>query len=250
MGKSTDIAWADATWNPWIGCKKVSEGCKYCYMFREMKMYGKNPDIISRTSVNNWNQPKHWEPKRIFTCSWSDFFISDADEYRPDAWKVIESTPWHEWCILTKRIKASWSRLPDGFTKHFNNVRLGISVENQGHVDRIEDLFYIPGIHNFVSVEPLIGEVDLTKYLDRLEWVIVGGETDNLGYARPINPEWIEKIVRDCKQSNVPVFVKQLGSHWKANSGAIEDDPAFWNESLRVREFPDFLGDRNEYKKK
>lgn len=79
MGKTTGISWTDATWDPWMGCHKVSEGCRNCYMFREQEHYGNDPNIVRR-SKSTFNDPPKWkEPKNIFTCSWSDFFIQEAE---------------------------------------------------------------------------------------------------------------------------------------------------------------------------
>jgi protein gp37 len=246
MGEHTAIAWTDHTWNPWIGCKKVSAGCKYCYMFREMKRYGKNPNIVARTSPSTWKGPLRWEPGRVFTCSWSDFFISDADPWRAEAWEVIKTANWHEWIILTKRPKAAWNRFPPRFPKEFPQVRLSVTVEAQENIDRIDDLLYVPGVQNMISVEPILSEVDLTPFLSKnvLDWIVVGGETDDFGNARKLDVQWIYKIIADCKQFNVPVFVKQMGTQW-ATEHEGRDDPSVWPEGLRIQQFPKFIGVEN-----
>src|SRR5215471_14511862 len=98
--KTTGISWTDATWNPWVGCEHVSPGCDNCYMFTDMRRYGSNPEAIRR-SKTKFKDPLKWAQNRqryghinkIFTCSWSDFFIGDADEWRDDAWNIIRRTP-------------------------------------------------------------------------------------------------------------------------------------------------------------
>ena len=91
--ENTKIQWTDATVNFWTECKKVSDGCKYCYMYRDKERYGQEPTSILRTSDNTFDKALKWkEPKLIFTCSWSDFFIDEADQWRDDAWEVIRKT--------------------------------------------------------------------------------------------------------------------------------------------------------------
>src|SRR5688572_27904734 len=81
MGDRTDIAWTQKTWNPWHGCHKVSPGCKFCYMFREKRQYGQDPDVVVK-SKTKFNEPLKWkEPSLVFTCSWSDWFIEEADPW-------------------------------------------------------------------------------------------------------------------------------------------------------------------------
>jgi len=93
----TNIAWTNKTWNPWIGCEHVSPGCDNCYMFSDMRRYGRDPEVVTRTSVATFNRPLKWsrEPavRYIFTRSWSDFFISTADDWRGDAWDIIRRNP-------------------------------------------------------------------------------------------------------------------------------------------------------------
>lgn len=89
MAKETGISWTDSTVNFWHGCVKVSEGCKYCYMFRDKERYRQEPTTVIRSKESTFNKPLHWkEPRLIFVCSWSDFFIEQADEWRDDAWKL------------------------------------------------------------------------------------------------------------------------------------------------------------------
>ncbi len=103
MGKESQIEWTEATWNPWHGCKKISPGCKNCYMYREKKRYGQDPHNVTK-SKTTFKAPLGWKSsKTIFTCSWSDFFIQEADDWRDDAWDVIRKTPEHTYQILTKR---------------------------------------------------------------------------------------------------------------------------------------------------
>ena len=138
MAEKTWIEWADATWNPWWGCHKVSTGCKNCYMFRDMKRYGRDANIVKRTSPSTFNSPLKWANNyvlraraRIFTCSYSDWFIEEADEWRNEAWDIIRDTPQFDYLILTKRPENIKDRLPKDWENGYPNVWLGISAENQ-----------------------------------------------------------------------------------------------------------------------
>lgn len=102
MAQESKIQWTDGTWNPWHGCIKVSEGCKFCYMYRDKDRYGLDPTDVQR-SKSNFRDPLKWkEPKKVFTCSWSDFFIEQADEWRAEAWEIIKNTPHLTYQILSQ----------------------------------------------------------------------------------------------------------------------------------------------------
>lgn len=119
MGERSAIEWTDATWNPWIGCDKVSPGCAHCYMFAQQRQYGRDPSVVVRTSPATFLAPvrkRKWldlaPGSMVFTCSWGDFFHPDADPWRDDAWAVIEQRPDLIWQILTKRPERIPGRLP------------------------------------------------------------------------------------------------------------------------------------------
>lgn len=227
MGKTTGISWCDATVNFWHGCKKVSAGCKYCYMYRDKQRYGHDGSVVIRAGKDKWREAYNYtEPKKIFTCSWSDFFIKEADTWRPEAWKVIKETPQHTWIILTKRPERILQHLPPDWGKGYDNVWLGVSAENQKTLHtRVMELFKVPCKVRLLSLEPLLQRVDVTPYLHvqlgdtewvyPIHWVIVGGESgnDTGDYLyRPCRTEWLHDIVKACKEKDVPVFVKQLGT--------------------------------------
>lgn len=165
MGANSRIEWTDHTWNPWYGCQKVSQGCKNCYMYREMKQYGKDPATVQR-SKTMFQRPLAWAKKypgsRIFTCSWSDFFIRQADEWREEAWEVIRRTPELHYLILTKRPELAIERLPADWGLGWKHVWIGTSIEDQAAARlRLKQLLAIPAAHRFLSLEPLLGPVDL-----------------------------------------------------------------------------------------
>lgn len=238
MAQTSGIEWTDATYNPWVGCHKVSPACAHCYAEREMTRYGQDFNTVRRTKDATFYAPLRWkEPRKIFTCSWSDFFIEEADDWRPDAWSVIMNTPQHTYQILTKRIarvaeemgvlwgtpKLSDSVLP-------KNVWLGASVETTRQYHRIDHLRQVPARIRFLSMEPLLAETRNTN-LEGIHWVIVG--TESGPQARFTDLNWIRRIRDKCKAEGVAFFVKQL------TQKGIKIPFENWPEDLRIREFPE-----------
>lgn len=249
MADNSKIQWTDATWNPWHGCKKVSPGCKYCYMYRDKEMHKQDPTVVVRGKTT-FNAPLKWkDPRIIFTCSWSDWFIDEADLWRPEAWRIIKATPWHTYQILTKRALTSQyikDRLPDDWGEGYPNVWLGVSVESQEEVDRISVLEEIPAKVKFISFEPLIGPIT-KNFVGEVDWIIIGGESGNETGKyryRPCELKWIEAIIdhyRDPELGGAAIFVKQLGTYL-AKIHEFDDrhggDMEEWPEHIRIREFP------------
>ncbi len=242
MGDKTGIEWTDHTWNPWRGCRHVSPGCDQCYMFRDQRKYGRDPEVIVR-SKTTFDDPLKWDvPAKVFTCSWSDWFIQDADPWREYAWAIIRATPHLTYQILTKRPKLIADRLPADWGDGYPNVWLGVSVESQEFAQRVDAIAKIPAAVRFVSCEPLLGPLNLrpclplpgprcgcreagcphqpidTRYLKdwaALDWVIAGGESGP--GARPVHPDWVRSIRDQCAEAGVPFFFKQWGE-WAARS--------------------------------
>jgi len=167
MGKHTNISWTTSTWNPWQGCKKVSAGCQNCYMYRDKKRYGQDPSVVVRSKPPTFNKPLHWkEPAKVFVCSWSDFFIEEADEWRGEAWEIIKKCPHLIFQILTKRPERIKQCLPEDWGEEYSNVWLGVTAENQEMADlRIPLLLEIPATIYFASCEPLLERIDIRQYL-------------------------------------------------------------------------------------
>jgi protein gp37 len=241
MSQNSNIEWTEATWNPWHGCHKVSPGCKHCYMFRDKARYGQDPNVVVRSKTTFFAPEKWKDPKLIFTCSWSDWLIEEADPWRDEAYEVIRATPRHTYQILTKRPERFPGRVPD---PPLPNVWLGVSVESRDYLHRIDYLRRTPAAVRFLSLEPLLEDLgDISRYLkpevvnqrkecgyycdpdefggghhdhggeqlSGIDWVIVGGESGK--GARPCDIRWIASIVDQCRVAQVPVFVKQLGSN-------------------------------------
>ena len=201
---------------PWHGCRKVSPGCAHCYMYREKKQYGQDPLKVVRRKTT-FSSPRSWaEPKLVFTCSWSDFFLEEADAWRQEAWEIIASTPHHTYQILTKRPERIEANLPNRWP--LPNVWLGVSVETPGFYWRIKALEKETASLRFLSLEPLLAPMpDLP--LNNISWVIVGGESGPR--CRPMQPEWVQEILDQCQAASVPFFFKQWGGARKSSNGRI-----------------------------
>lgn len=228
MAKQTKIEWATATWNPWIGCTKVSPACDNCYAERWAKRCGRNFNKVTRAADATFYAPLKWkEPQRIFVCSLSDFFHDDIIGAGPqcEAWKIMHDCPEHIFILLTKRPENIKKSLPElGWP--MKNVWLGCTVENQAQADkRIPLLWQSLAAVRFISVEPMLGPVNLDKHLPHpipcdssghlylqsagIDWVICGGESG--GQARPMHPDWARSLRDQCKVAGVPFMFKQWG---------------------------------------
>lgn len=245
----TKIQWTDATVNFWIGCRKVSDGCKNCYLFRMLLRFGKDPKLIWRTSDATFKAALKWKQgKKIFTNSWSDFFIEDADQWRDEAWEIIKATKQHTWQILTKRPERILEHLPADWGNGYENVWLGVSIENEKNMDRLKLLSEVPAKVKFLSVEPLLEEIDFMKekeLMKNIDWVIVGGESGNKTGKykfRECKVGWIKRIIDDMKNLDIPVFVKQVGTYlateMNLNDKKFGGDMKEWPKQIRLRKFP------------
>ncbi len=255
MGVSSKIQWTDVTWNVAVGCTKVDEDCKFCYMYRDSfdgTRY--DPKQIRRTKTVFDLPLKLKEPSRIFTSSLTDFFHEAIDGYRAEAWDIIRRCPQHTFQILTKRPERIIEHLPEYWDEIRSHVWLGTSIGSQAGIGRLLDLVapIQPGI-KFLSLEPLHGPISLNleqfvdfghKVGDLVDWVIIGGESGNENGKyryRPCELGWIEDIMEQCHAFHIPVFVKQLGTHLAKRlgmsdryGGNIDEFPMH----LQVREFP------------
>ena len=210
-------------------------------MYRERKQYGQDPRQITRTKPNTFGKPITWaekDPGLVFTSSWTDFFLEEVPYWwRHEAWKIIRSTPKNTYQILTKRIEQVPYMLPKDWGDGWPNVWLGVSVENQEMANkRIPQLLDIPAAVHFLSVEPLLGPIDLTAagavedsvdilvghekhYGDTeepakrglVDWVIAGGESGYSNVARPMHPYWPTRLKNQCVEAGIPFFFKQWG---------------------------------------
>lgn len=235
----TGIEWTDRTWNPTTGCTKVSPGCTHCYAEALTKRFHTNFPTGFELTLHSerLNYPKSWrKPSRIFVNSMSDLFHEKVPlEFLQQVFNVIGETPWHIYQILTKRHERLLELAPQ--LDWHENIWMGVSVENQNYVHRIDYLRQVPATVRFLSCEPLLGalEMDLTG----VHWVIVGGES-GLKH-RSIQLEWVKKIQEQCQDAGVAFFFKQWGGRTPKAGGRLLDGqiwdemPAAWDQYLQQR---------------
>ena len=270
MAETTGISWTDHTWNPWRGCVKISPGCDNCYAehgsHRNPKVlgeWGKN----SRRAIgvpNYWKDPYRWNKKadddrvrrRVFTLSLGDFWERRPDliEPRARALEIINDCQHLDWLILSKRPEHILDCLkeighqPNLFeTFPFRHVLLGVTVERMDYLWRADVLHSIPCHRRFLSVEPMLGPIELGTV--RPNWVIVGGESDQEfpERTRIFRLEWARLLLDECRRADIPYFFKQTGdlvgsSHpddtpYLLNITMAGKDPEKWPPDLCVQEF-------------
>lgn len=237
MAQNSKIEWTDHTFNPWWGCTKVSDGCKFCYAEAIANRYGHSvwgPTAQRRTfGENHWKNPLKWNEEaakvgkrfRVFCASMADVFDERApSEEREKLWQLIKNTPLLDWQILTKRPALIVDYLPQDWGEGYKNVWLGTSVEDLRVVNRIEQLKEVPAIVHFLSLEPLIGPLQNLP-LTGIEWVIVGGESGP--GSRPMLSDWVEDIRIQCQENAVPFFFKQWGGTRKNQTGRQLNDRTY-----------------------
>ena len=164
MGKTKSEVY-DYTQNFWVGCDSVSQGCVHCYARAAVQGNGRDFDKVVRTKT--WNDPIKWqrdaaaarEVRKVFTCSWSDFFHPGADQWRDEAWSVIKKTPNLLWHVLTKRAELIADRLPEDWGEGYPNVCLGVTVEMKRYLWRMDTLRNIPAKARYVIAEPLLEDL-------------------------------------------------------------------------------------------
>jgi protein gp37 len=262
---TTNISWTDETWNPIVGCSRISEGCKNCYAaivaasprLQQFEQYQnvKNWDGSIRFVYNQLEKPLKWrKPKKIFTCSMSDLFHKNVENiYRDRVFEVIEKCPQHTFQILTKR--------PENAVDYFgyrygdksipDNIWFGVTAETEAMANaRIDVLVIVKAKVRWVSFEPLLEDIDLTEFLDvevavdcmetpddsceinvnYFDWAVVGGESGS--DRRNVDIAWIESIVNQCQDANVPIWVKQDSAYQSEKQGKIS------NELWSIKQFP------------
>lgn len=224
MAGNSSIEWTEATWNPVTGCSKVSQGCKHCYaerMAKRLVAMG-NPRYKNGFNVTLHhdliNLPYKWaKPRKVFVNSMSDLFHEDVPlEFIQLVFDTMNDTPQHTYQILTKRAK----RLQElsSYLTWGKNIWMGVSVENDSVLDRIDYLREVPAAVRFLSCEPLLGSLAKMN-LNNIHWVIVGGESGP--GARPLQEEWVTEIQKNCEDNHVPFFFKQWGGVQKHRTGRL-----------------------------
>lgn len=269
MAENSKIEWTDHTLNFWWGCLKVSPGCEHCYAETLSKRVGRNiwgpPQTTERWRTKGpWRDALKWDRaaeaegkrKRVFCQSMSDFFEDhpQLDGWRQEAFGILKNLKWLDVQLLTKRPENVMQMVPFHWREDWpDHIQIGTSVENQETANkRIPEILKIPTKIRFLSVEPMIGPVDLlrdsvTRSRYGIHWIIIGGESG--AKARPFNLRWANDLLAFCSMNGIAAFVKQLGcrpyadqnkygeKHWLAVTGK-GDNINEWPEWLRVREFP------------
>lgn len=266
MAENSAIEWTDHTFNPWIGCTKVGPGCDHCYAealaTARLGVAWGSGAVRRRTAASTWQQPRRWNKRaaaagvreRVFCASLADIFDNEVDPaWRADLFQLIRETPALDWLLVTKRIgnAEKMAVAAGGFPE---NVWLGATIVDQLEADRdIPKLAAINGPRvRFLSMEPLLGPVDLLNLLFQpcpnlldglsmdpatgareccagcdytgvgdelaIDWVIVGGESG--GQARPMHPDWARSIRDACDEVEIPFLFKQWGE-WAPGESSI-----------------------------
>ncbi len=212
------IEWTDHTFNPWIGCTKISSACDHCYAETWAKRYRQSALWAGdrrRTAVSNWRKPIRWNKlaaeagtqHKVFCASLADAFDNQVpDVWRASLWELISDTPCLDWLLLTKRPQNIPRMLPSDWGNGWSNVWLGTTVENRVEQRRIAHLRAIPACLRFLCCEPLLEPI--APDLSGIDWVICGGESG--GGARFMPPEWAFALLRHCEAAGVPFFMKQM----------------------------------------
>ena len=241
MGENSKIQWTDNTFNPWVGCTRVSPACDNCYAangifakFNGVEWGKGTPRHL--TGDDNWKKPVSWNRKaakegihrKVFCASLADVFEDHPDlpPWRERLWALIDDTPNLDWLLLTKRPGNIPKMMPEG--GFGPNVWLGTTVESQEFAKgRIKQLLRVPAAVHFLSCEPLLGPLDLREWLStgRLDWVIAGGESGP--HARPTDPQWFESLRDQCTHYGVKFHFKQWGE-WTPTK------PTMWQRIRRM----------------
>lgn len=271
MGENSAIAWTDHTFNPWIGCQKVSDACDNCYAEtwdKRFKGERWGPHAVrTRTADANWRKPFKWnkdarvssERQRVFCASlsdWLDNHKSILPQWRNDLFYMIDATPNLDWLLLTKRPHNYRQFAPRYWSPYPKNVWLGTTVEGQKAAEqRLWDLCQCLGKIKFISYEPALGPLDLTcvktpefgetfnaltgelstgGFVGRIGWVIAGGESGP--NYRPSDPDWFRSLRDQCIAHDVPFLFKQYGGKTRKEIDAKgrELDGVVWNEFPEV----------------
>jgi protein gp37 len=219
--KST-IEWTEMTWNPVTGCTKVSQGCKHCYAERMAKRlkamgvarYSNEFEVTLHEDLIE--EPLKWgRPRVVFVNSMSDLFQEEVPlAFIQKVFETMLHASQHIFQVLTKRSERLQEVAKD--LPWPKNVWMGVSVENEDVMYRVHHLRQVPAHIRFLSCEPLIGPLDNLP-LEGIHWVIVGGESGP--GARPIQQEWVESILCQCRNAEVPFFFKQWGGTRKKRTG-------------------------------
>ncbi len=262
MAENTKISWATHTFSPWWGCTKVGPGCDHCYAESFDKRVGGAHwgAGAPRRLVKDWTKPRKWQREAertgvspwVFCASMADVFDNEVPaEWRARLWDLVRETPALRWIFVTKRIGNAAKMLPADWPDAFGHCGLMSTIVNQDEADRdIPKLLATPAAWRGLSMEPLLGPVDLThldkptgdmyagftrpdlsplrkpRFASRLDWIIVGGESGP--GARPMHPDWARSLRDQCAAAGVPFHFKQWGAWAPTAYATLEGDTCVW----------------------
>lgn len=232
MAEQSALSWTDATFNPWIGCTKISVGtlgaCEHCYAARDndrrkwVSAWG-----AERRRTKTWGDPLKWNRKaaatglspRVFCASLADVFDNEVpQEWRDDLWALIRETPNLRWLLLTKRIGNAPDMLPRDWP--YPNAGIGATIVTQKEWDRdYPKLALLPAAFHFVSDEPTLADIDIGDA--RPDWIITGGESG--GGFRPLNMDYVRSMRDQCARNGITFHHKQNGGVRGKDAGCLVD---------------------------
>lgn len=260
MAENSKIGWTDNTFNPWIGCSKVSALCKFCYAEQFANRYnhakwGESGTRV-KTAASNWKKPYTWDRKaaklnirtKVFCSSLADVFDkhpSIKQEWRDELFKIIKETPNLDWLLLTKRPENMVDLLPADWGKGYPNVWIGASIgEKKNSEQLIKSLTAVPAKVRFISAEPLLEPFDLPKY--GIDWILIGGESGPTTQIRKLDLNTVRLMIDRAQINGTKVFFKQLGAvlakQYKLSFDKAGEDFDKYPELLswlKIREYPE-----------
>ncbi|MFI6758804.1 DUF5131 family protein [Micromonospora sp. NPDC050417] len=241
MADKSAIEWTEATWNPTTGCDKISAGCDNCYaltLSKRLKFMGSakyqndgnpitsGPGFDVTIHEDALDIPRRWrEPRTVFVNSMSDLFHARVPlDYVRRVFDVMADTPRHTYQVLTKRAFRLAKLAP--MLEWPTNVWMGVSVESEDELSRVDHLRTVPAAVRFISAEPLLGQLDNIN-LNDIHWLIAGGESGQ--GARPVDPEWVRGLRDRCADAGTAFFFKQWGGRTPKAGGRLLDGRT-WDE--------------------
>jgi len=206
-------------YNPWHGCHKISPGCENCYVYRIDAHYDRDPSIVSKNGTFNLPIKKNRQGnytipsgETVYTCFSSDFLVEEADEWRPEVWKMMKLRTDLTFIFLTKRIARLEKVLPADWGGGYDNVIIGCTVENQLQARlRLPIFLKLPIKHRNIICEPLLEAIDLSPYLsNEIEMVLVGGESGS--EARVCDYDWVLSLRNQAISKGIAFHYHQTGA--------------------------------------
>ncbi len=227
-------------WNLWHGCHKYSAGCENCYVYRSDKKHGRDASKVERTSsftlpvkkdrLGGYKIPAG---EMVYTCFTSDFFVSDADKWRSEAWDMMKKRGDLLFLFITKRIERFYECIPDDWGEGYPNVHICVTAENEDMArKRLPFFLKIPARYKSIVCEPLLGPIDLSPYLGpAICQVIAGGESGE--NARTCSYEWIYSLKEQCRVTGVSFWFKQTGARFEKNGKVYKVKRKFQHRQAR-----------------